>query len=83
MNRHPLSVIDIPPACPGTANFLGLVLAGLAPQLDHLIRFPWLCPLVRFSEWHDGCDRQDYQKGVSPVPSRGGRAPDDGSDQLS
>lgn len=76
MNRHPLSVIDVPWACPGRASLLAWV---FAPQLDCLIRFPRLCPLMGWAGWHDGCDGQDYQRGVSPRPAWG--APDDGFDQ--
>lgn len=59
MNRHPLSVIDVPRACPGKASLLARALAAPAPKLDSLIRFPWLCPLTGRAGWHDGCDGQD------------------------
>lgn len=46
MNRHPLSVIDVPCACPGKASLLARALAAPASKLDSLIRFPRLCPLM-------------------------------------
>lgn len=71
MNQHLLSVIDILRASPGRASLSGLVLASPAPQLDRLIRFPQLCPLVGWAGWHDGCDRQDYQGGVTHTSPAG------------
>lgn len=81
MNRHPLSVIDVPWACPGKASLRARALATPAPKLDSLIRFPRLCPLTGWAGWHDGCDGQDYQRGVSPMPRLG--VLDDEFDQLS
>lgn len=73
MNRHPLSVIDVPPARSANASLPAPVLAARAPQLDGLIRFPRLCPLAGRRGQDDGCDGQDYRRGRHPCPACGCR----------